>query len=62
LPTPLGAPSLMARQPMIYTQPGLRTSNPSTPPTRDKAKFHVEVPKQKDSESDVKTNDDLSTA
>ncbi|XP_063457664.1 phosphatidylinositol-binding clathrin assembly protein-like [Pan paniscus] len=31
VPTPLGAPSLMAPQPMIHTQQGLRTSSPSTP-------------------------------
>nr|XP_030706080.1 phosphatidylinositol-binding clathrin assembly protein-like [Globicephala melas] len=27
VPTPIGAPSLMAPQPMIYTQPGLRTAS-----------------------------------
>ncbi|XP_014635060.1 PREDICTED: phosphatidylinositol-binding clathrin assembly protein-like [Ceratotherium simum simum] len=36
VPTPMGGPSLIAPQPMIYTQPDLRTSNPSTPSTRNK--------------------------
>nr|XP_023490094.1 prefoldin subunit 3 isoform X1 [Equus caballus] len=49
VPTPMEAPSLMAPQPMIYTQLGLRTNNPSTPATKIKT-FRGEK------------HDDLSTA
>ncbi|KAI5236176.1 Phosphatidylinositol-Binding Clathrin Assembly Protein [Manis pentadactyla] len=36
VPPPTGAPSVMVPQPMFYTQPGLKTSNLSTPFTRNK--------------------------
>ncbi|XP_030887728.1 phosphatidylinositol-binding clathrin assembly protein-like isoform X1 [Leptonychotes weddellii] len=59
--TPMGAPSLMAPQPMIHTQPGLSTSN-SCSIHKKKHTIHVEVPKEKDSDSEVNKGDDLSTA
>ncbi|XP_059739840.1 phosphatidylinositol-binding clathrin assembly protein [Bos taurus] len=62
VPTPVRLPSVMAPQSMSYTQPGLRTSKACAAPTRNNIKSMSKYQSENDSESEVKTNDDLSAA